>query len=256
VFIVTTRRLRRWAFVPLMALQILIALSGNYAFFNLLTAALCVFLIDDAAWGAWAPGGPGNIAIDRLPTGRLRHAVVVALAVVIVPVSAVTFAGSLGIRVPGAVLVDPLANLVAPFRSINAYGLFAVMTTTRPEIVIEGSEDGQTWLAYEFRYKAGAVRRRPPWVARTSRGWIGRCGSPRSQFDSEPWFQDFCVRLLQADGAVLTLLARDPFEPAAQIRARCALNTVCRSRDVAARARVVGPPRIGDYSPVLARSAR
>ena len=41
------------AFVALVGLQALIALTGNYAFFNLLTAALCLFLLDDAALGSW-----------------------------------------------------------------------------------------------------------------------------------------------------------------------------------------------------------
>ena len=256
-FIITTRRLRRWAFVPLVALQIVIALTGNYAFFNLLTAALCVFLIDDAAWGAW--GQPNNIANDRPTASRVRYAVAVALAVVIVPVSAVTFAGSLGIRVPGTVLVEPVADLVAPFRSINAYGLFAVMTTTRPEIVIEGSDDGQTWLEYEFRYKAGDVHRPPPWVAPHQprldwQMWFAALG----QFDSEPWFQDFCVRLLQADRTVLTLLERDPFEGRPPRYVRGVLyKYLFADRATWQREHVWWVrQRIGDYSPVLSLPAR
>ena len=51
--ILAPRRLRALAFVPLVGLQALIALTGNYAFFNLLTAALCLFLLDDAALGSW-----------------------------------------------------------------------------------------------------------------------------------------------------------------------------------------------------------
>lgn len=39
---------------------------------------------------------------------------------------------------------DPIAFL-RPFRSLNDYGLFAVMTTERPEIEIEGSTDGVHW---------------------------------------------------------------------------------------------------------------
>src|SRR5204862_250335 len=53
------------------------------------------------------------------------------------------------------------AAAAAPFRSVNFYGLFAVMTTKRPEIVIEGSDDGKTWLPYEFKWKPGDVNRRP-----------------------------------------------------------------------------------------------
>jgi hypothetical protein len=42
-------------------------------------------------------------------------------------------------------------------RSVNAYGLFAVMTTTRPEIIVEGSNDGVEWKAYEFAHLCSAV---------------------------------------------------------------------------------------------------
>ncbi|MBI2302443.1 MAG: lipase maturation factor family protein, partial [Armatimonadetes bacterium] len=53
-----------------------------------------------------------------------------------------------------------------PFASVNSYGLFAVMTTTRREIVVEGSADGQTWLAYELKWKPGDIRRAPEWRSR------------------------------------------------------------------------------------------
>ena len=36
---------------------------------------------------------------------------------------------------------------LAPFRSFNGYGLFAVMTTDRREIIVEGSNDGVTLAA-------------------------------------------------------------------------------------------------------------
>ncbi|HMB69135.1 MAG TPA: lipase maturation factor family protein, partial [bacterium] len=43
------RRLRTAAAVVLLALQVGIAATGNYGFFNLLTAALCIIALDDAA---------------------------------------------------------------------------------------------------------------------------------------------------------------------------------------------------------------
>src|ERR1700730_6603472 len=205
--ILAPRRLRALAFVPLVGLQALIALTGNYAFFNLLTAALCLFLLDDSALGGW-----GRVRSGCAAPNRVRRWLLAALACVTVPVSVVTFAGALGIELPGSALVDPLASLIAPFRSVNAYGLFAVMTTTRPEIILEGSVDGATWVEYEFKYKAGDFHRRPPWVAPHQprldwQMWFAALG----RFDAEPWFQNFCVRLLEADGAVLRLLERDPF---------------------------------------------
>ena len=50
---------------------------------------------------------------------------------------------------------------LAPLRTFNGYGLFAVMTTDRREIIVEGSNDGMNWLPYEFKYKPGDVDRRP-----------------------------------------------------------------------------------------------
>jgi hypothetical protein len=44
-------------------------------------------------------------------------------------------------------------NMIRPTRAFNSYGLFRVMTTTRPEIIIEGSLDGKNWQPYEFKYK-------------------------------------------------------------------------------------------------------
>src|SRR5437762_2903737 len=59
----------------------------------------------------------------------------------------------------------PGLRAAAPLRSVNGYGLFRVMTTERPEIVIEGSVDSVHWREYEFRWKPGGVTRRPGFVA-------------------------------------------------------------------------------------------
>src|ERR1041384_7795182 len=69
--------------------------------------------------------------------------------------------------IPGAPLPATLTaplRIVDPFRSINSYGLFRVMTTEREEIVIEGSDDGEAWETYQFKYKPGDPNRRPGFV--------------------------------------------------------------------------------------------
>jgi len=38
------------------------------------------------------------------------------------------------------------------------------MTTERPEILVEGSQDGRTWQPYLFKYKAGLPNVAPPIV--------------------------------------------------------------------------------------------
>ena len=60
--------------------------------------------------------------------------------------------------------LEPI-KFVAPLRLTANYGLFAVMTMDRPELVIEGSLDGQTWSAEILPYKPGRLDRAPAQVA-------------------------------------------------------------------------------------------
>jgi len=195
---------RPWRFLgafSLLFLQALIFLTGNYTFFNLLTMALCLFLFDDAA-----------LAKFRLKIRRVRItpavARTVAIIVLILSVSELwgMFFGSTSDQ------ENALVRLAAPFGIVNTYGLFAVMTTTRPEIIVQGSNDGRTWLDYEFKYKPGDLRRAPRWVAPYQprldwQMWFAALSGPQGA----PWFDNFMVRLLQGSPEVRGLLAKDPF---------------------------------------------
>jgi len=110
-----------------------------------------------------------------------------------------------------------------PFRSLNSYGLFRVMTKTRPEIVVEGSQDGVTWLPYEFKYKIGDPQRPPPIVAPHQprldwQMWFAALDDIRR----EPWFMNLLARLLQGSPSVLGLIKTNPFPeaPPRYLRAR------------------------------------
>ena len=115
-----------------------------------------------------------------------------------------------------------ILQLVSPLRTVNAYGLFAVMTTTRPEIIVEGSDDGVTWLPYEFKWKPGDLKRPPAFVAPHQprldwQMWFAALGNVRGH----PWFVNFLVRLLQGSPEVVALLEKNPFpvRPPRRIRA-------------------------------------
>ena len=88
----------------------------------------------------------------------------------------------------------------------------AVMTTRRPEIIMEGSADGVTWEPYEFPWKPGDVLRRPAFVAPHQprldwQMWFAAL----SDYRREPWFLRFCEGLLKGSPPVLGLLAKNPF---------------------------------------------
>lgn len=53
-----------------------------------------------------------------------------------------------------------------PFHLSNSYGLFRRMTGVggRPELIFQGSNDGKTWLDYEFHYKPGNTSSIPGFI--------------------------------------------------------------------------------------------
>jgi hypothetical protein len=197
-------RARRAAFFTLVGLQLLIALTGNYAFFNLLTIALCFFVLDDSMVDQ-----ANRTTLE--PVARPRRIFAAIVALLTIPVSLLMFVRSFGVEPTGSSVVQPLADLVRPFRSVNGYGLFAVMTTTRLEIVLEGTEDGTTWLEYEFKYKPGDIRHTPSWVAPHQPRLDWQMWFAALSPEDEPWLPTLCDRLLEAAPDVLRLLARDPF---------------------------------------------
>ena len=151
----STRLPRRWRFVggfALIGLQIIIALTGNYTFFNLLAVALCIPLFDDQAFSRILPArlrlriaGVFQWAV-RPPWKRW----VLGLSAVIIALGSLSnFADQIGGGAISPDLFYSLGHTLSRYGITNTYGLFAVMTTTRPEIIIEGSSDGVTWLAYE-----------------------------------------------------------------------------------------------------------
>ena len=210
LLIFTPRRLRLFGAAAMAGFEVLIAATGNYAFFNLLTIALCVLLVDDAAF-------PRRLreraaADSSAAHGKWPRLAVVPVASVVLLASTVLFSFSLGLRLPWPGFVISAARAGLSFRSVGNYGLFAVMTTRRPEIVVEGSQDGQTWSAYEFRWKPGELTRRPRFVAPHQprldwQMWFAALGS----CEENPWLQRFLARLLEGSPPVLALLEKNPF---------------------------------------------
>jgi lipase maturation factor 1 len=208
------RPLRLAACAGIVLMQLAIFATGNYTFFNLLTIALALLLVDDHVWMRILPGslvratgagsGGAPFALPGL-TGM-------ALGALLLVASTLRFVQTLTPGAPGGGPAARVFAAIEPFRSINGYGLFRVMTTARREIVVEGSDDGSTWRAYEFKFKPGDVRRRPAFVEPHQprldwQMWFAAL----SAYEVTPWFQGFLVRLLQGSPDVLRLLAANPF---------------------------------------------
>jgi len=210
------RRLRWLAWAGLSGLQLLIASTGNYGFFNLLSLSLCVLLLDDASLRRLLPArlrpplpDPARARRTGWPRRRVALALVAAL---LFTASATRLLGVLGLQPSWLAPIAALNRTLAPLLSNNGYGLFAVMTTERDEIELEGSDDGRSWRAYRFRWKPGPLERAPafagPHMPRLDwQMWFAALqGCARV-----PWFHVFLLRVLEGDPAVLDLLAENPF---------------------------------------------
>ena len=225
LFVFMPRFMRLVAASFLVSLQVVIIATGNYCFFNILAIALCFSLIDDQ-FIQWSiakirrspPADEGLVDENAAaPTPRAWPTLIV------VPIATVLFALSLvptanttcktfGWPTDWTAKVHPYTTYARAVHLANGYGLFANMTTDRPEIVIEGSNDGTRWTPYEFSYKPGRLDRRPGFVAPHMprldwQMWFAALGTVQRN----PWFVSLCVHLMEGTPEVLTLLETNPF---------------------------------------------
>jgi lipase maturation factor 1 len=201
------RPLRLMAFGGLTAIQLSIAATGNYAFFNLLTLALGSFSIVDSDVGRRARSVAREPWWSRVVYGSA--AALVLLSTTPLPQQILLRFAPVFIR---------LREVLGRLHLVNRYGLFTVMTTTRPEIVIEGSADGVSWEPYELPYQVGdpkkALRFVAPHQPRVDwQMWFAALGHRGS------WMTRMMIRLLEGAPEVLKLFSRVPSRPAKWIRA-------------------------------------
>jgi hypothetical protein len=216
------RRLRFVAAFGVLLLQSLILLTGNYNWFNLQCMLLCLLLFDDAAVQRLLPRGLMRAAPLALHVRRTAGKIFVAVVTLLIVFCSLV---QMDVRFGGdpPVLARAVEEVVEPFHVVNGYGLFAVMTTQRDEIVIEGSNDGVEWREYEFRYKPGNLSRRPSWnIPHQPRldwqMWFAALDDPRRL----GWFPRFLRRVLQNEPSVIALMERNPFpdRPPTYVRAQ------------------------------------
>ena len=238
------RRVRMAGCGLLCLLQVLIAATGNYGFFNLLAVVLYLSLLDDDAVarvlrpgifrspprgtaqppgevGRAANGAPGRdlragAGMRRSPRQAAptwRRWARAAATALLAGLTVLAFVREVRRPAPMPAWVDAaLDDWAGPFRSVNGYGLFRVMTTERREIVFEGSRDGSTWREYAFRWKPGDPARAPGFALTHMprldwQLWFAAL-DPRG---NAHWLLPLADRLLQDDPAALGLIGGTPF---------------------------------------------
>jgi predicted DCC family thiol-disulfide oxidoreductase YuxK len=215
-FIWAPRRLRLLACGLLIFLQLIIGATGNYNFFNLLTIALCLLLIDDSIWrrqrAALQTTGGTRAVVSHYLSDRLSIYAAAIVIVLTLPLNARLIYSAFKPEDEWSPLLGRMMARAESFRIVNGYGLFRVMTKDRKEIVIEGSADGLDWKPYEFKWKPGDVIRAPGWCQPHQprldwQMWFAALGSYRQN----PWFVQAVIALLHGKPKVAALLEKNPF---------------------------------------------
>ena len=214
--------------------EFVVILTANYTFLNYLVLFLGFLLLDDRFLIRIIPSHfrkhlPENIPAvppqvghpSQFPAFKIIRlslaAIFLSWIFYVTTVELIWMFGRVPLPTTPAVALDP-------FRVANRYGLFAVMTRGRYEIEFQGSNDGQTWTSYPFRFKPQDPSTPPgiyaPYQPRFDWNlWFASLGSWRDY----PIVPNTEVRLLDNDPDVLKLFAGNPFPQAPPHLIRCVL---------------------------------
>ena len=209
------RRVRLVTFAILTLLQLGIIATANYCFLNHLVLAIGFLLVDDDALPFRLPE-----AVRDVPSKlRLRASSIWIGWLFYASIAVFAFAGA---PAPISWLGLP-ADVLAPLRLANRYGLFARMTNVRYEIEFEASTNGSTYVTYPFKYKPQALDEPPgiyaPYQPRFEWNlWfcaIDQEGVPVQRIQRVarmtcPWVIRVESRLLERSPFVLALFKDDP----------------------------------------------
>ncbi|MFF4960071.1 lipase maturation factor family protein [Streptomyces sp. NPDC001222] len=199
VLLFTPQPIATAAAALMIATQLWLVLSGNFAWLNWITIVLALSAVRYSA-GAPAVAGP--------PLWYEVLVLVVAAGLV-------------------CLSYHPVRNMISrgqimnrsfdPLHLVNTYGAFGSVSRTRYEVVVEGTADDvpredSDWREYEFKGKPGDPRHWPrqfaPYHLRLD--WLMWFAALSPAYAGS-WFGGLVERLLENDPDTLRLLRRSPF---------------------------------------------
>jgi len=207
----------------MVALQIILILSGNLSFLNWLTIVPVLACFDDGFWS------------NLLPRPLVRHA---KHADEMAEPSRPMMMTAWSIAVIIALLsIQPVINMLSPGQImntsfnrldlVNTYGAFGSVGRERMNVVFEGTMDetpdeNAHWTAYSYKGLPVALNKRSPQIAPYQlrldwQMWFAAMSSP----EEYPWTLNLVWKLLHNDPGALGLFADNPFpnKPPRYIRA-------------------------------------
>ncbi|MGR8999639.1 MAG: lipase maturation factor family protein [Gammaproteobacteria bacterium] len=221
-FVFLPRRFRLFAAWSFIILQSSIILTGNYNFFNLLTILICLFLFDDKDFEKRLPAKLISAIRQKRPKPGFIANAAAALWMCLIFLTCATHIWIYHTKQKPVAPLNSLVQITSAFSLINNYGPFSIMTTQRPEIIVQGSVDGRNWQTYQFKYKPVNLDQKLSWnIPHQPRldwqMWFAALETPTR----DSWFARFMLKLQEGSPQVLSLLAYNPFpeKPPSFVRA-------------------------------------
>jgi len=198
---------RTVSFILFSLLQLLIILTGNHAFFNWIALVLGFVLLEDSFLKKILPFFAKS---PPMPCPKLQKKLSFFLILPVFLISVLLFLESFSFPYPQWTV--KLLSSFSALRSINNYGAFAIMTTRRPEIIIEGSTDGIEWKEYPFCWKPDDPHKAPVFISPFHprldwQMWFAALSTPKEN----PWFASLLSCLLHGKKEVIKLFQANPF---------------------------------------------
>jgi hypothetical protein len=202
------RPARHIAGVIMIALQIVLILSGNLSFLNWLTIIPALACLDD------------SFLTKLLPKTLIKKAE--AAATTAEPSRAMTITARTITVIIGLLSIQPIVNMLSPnqimntsydpLNLVNTYGAFGSVGTERLNVIFEGTTDSATWKEYPYKALPVALDKRPPQIAPYQprldwQMWFASMSTP----DEYPWTMTLIAKLLHNDPQTLSLFAANPF---------------------------------------------
>lgn len=212
-FVFGTRRMRLWAGGAMLALQIILILSGNLSFLNWLTIVPICACFDDGLWSRVLPRAIVRRADAAAAQAQPSRAQGLTTLVVGAAIALLSVPPVLNLLSGRQIMNSSFTRLPL----VNTYGAFGTVGRERNQLVFEGTDDelvtdATVWRPYEFKCQPVDPARRPCWMSPYHYRldwllWFAAMGQPRDH----DWAIRLVWNLLGADRATLGLLGQDPF---------------------------------------------
>jgi hypothetical protein len=211
--------------VIMIFLQIILILSGNLSFLNLLTIVPALACFDDKGLSRVLPKGlvrRATAAVENAETYRPMEITAWVITVII-----------------GFLSIQPAVNMLSsqqimntsfdPLNLVNTYGAFGSVGKERMNVVFEGTmdsipDDKANWKAYPYKGLPVAPDKPSPQIAPYQlrldwEMWFAAMSTP----DEYPWTLTLVGQLLHNDPGAVGLFAGNPFPGRPPRFIRCVL---------------------------------